>query len=69
MGYDTKYGARPLRRVLQKEIEDPLSMEMLKGRFKQGSSIIVDYKDDKFVLRPKRAKKPAEVKNRELVIG
>ena len=32
-GYDPKYGARPLRRVLQKDIEDPLSLDILKGRF------------------------------------
>ncbi|ADK81054.1 ATP-dependent Clp protease ATP-binding subunit [Sediminispirochaeta smaragdinae] len=40
-GYDVKYGARPLRRVLQKELEDPLSMEMLKGRCVSGTHMIV----------------------------
>jgi ATP-dependent Clp protease ATP-binding subunit ClpC len=40
-GYDEKYGARPIRRTIQKQIMDPLSVEILKGRFKVGSTIIV----------------------------
>ncbi|HUV07748.1 MAG TPA: ATP-dependent Clp protease ATP-binding subunit [Spirochaetia bacterium] len=40
-GYDQKYGARPLRRTIQKEIMDPLSVEILKGRFNNGSTITV----------------------------
>jgi ATP-dependent Clp protease ATP-binding subunit ClpC len=40
-GYDVKYGARPLRRVLQKELEDRLSMEMLKGNCIAGTHMIV----------------------------
>jgi ATP-dependent Clp protease ATP-binding subunit ClpC len=53
-GFDEKYGARPLRRTIQKYIEDPLSVEMLKGRFQSGSSIIVDIKNDKIVFRAKK---------------
>ena len=41
-GYDPEYGARPLRRVLQKEIESPLSKRMLQGEFSTGDLIIVD---------------------------
>ena len=41
-GYDPMYGARPLKRAIQKYIENPLSMEMLKGRFTEGSRISVD---------------------------
>ena len=41
-GYDPAYGARPLRRVIQKEILDPLSMEILDGKFKEGDRIVVD---------------------------
>ncbi|TVQ24028.1 MAG: ATP-dependent Clp protease ATP-binding subunit [Spirochaetaceae bacterium] len=40
-GYEAKYGARPLRRTIQREIEDPLSMDILKGRFEAGDHIIV----------------------------
>lgn len=43
-GFDAKYGARPLRRVLQREIEDPLSLEILKGNFGPGSRIQVGMK-------------------------
>ncbi|MCF6334732.1 MAG: ATP-dependent Clp protease ATP-binding subunit, partial [Spirochaetales bacterium] len=38
-GFDIKYGARPLRRAIQKEIEDPLSMEILQGNCPHGSRI------------------------------
>ncbi len=67
-GYDEKFGARPLRRILQKEVEDPLSVEMLKGRFPQGSSIVVDLKEKNIVFRPKRTKKSLVLK-KELVVG
>jgi ATP-dependent Clp protease ATP-binding subunit ClpC len=42
-GYDPKYGARPLRRAIQKFIEDPVSEEVLKGTFKEGSKVKVSY--------------------------
>ncbi len=41
-GYDPEYGARPLRRVLQREIESPLSKRLLQGEFGTGDLIIVD---------------------------
>ena len=44
-GYDPKYGARPLRRAVQKYVEDPVSEEVLKGSFKEGSHVMVSYKD------------------------
>jgi len=44
-GYDPKYGARPLRRAIQKYVEDPVSEEVLKGSFKEGSHVMVSYKD------------------------
>ncbi|MBN1834329.1 MAG: AAA family ATPase, partial [Spirochaetales bacterium] len=59
-GYDEKYGARPLRRTLQRLVEDPLSVDILKGRFKQGSTIVVDLKDKKITFRAKREKKTRE---------
>jgi ATP-dependent Clp protease ATP-binding subunit ClpC len=42
-GYDPKYGARPLRRAIQKYVEDPVSEEVLKGTFKDGSKVKVSY--------------------------
>jgi ATP-dependent Clp protease ATP-binding subunit ClpC len=40
-GYDPTYGARPLRRAIQRFIEDPLAEEVLKGRFAEGGTITV----------------------------
>jgi ATP-dependent Clp protease ATP-binding subunit ClpC len=44
-GYDPKYGARPLRRAIQKYVEDQVSEEVLKGTFKDGSKVKVSYID------------------------
>ncbi len=49
-GYDPAYGARPLKRVIQKEILDPLSLEILDGRFVAGDSITADAADDHLVF-------------------
>jgi len=50
-GYDPDYGARPLRRVLQHEIEDPLALALLEGAYLEGATVTVDVDDDKIVLR------------------
>ena len=50
-GYDPNFGARPLRRVIQDEIEDMLSEELLGGRMSAGDTVLVDVTDDKFVTR------------------
>ena len=62
-GYEAKYGARPLRRTLQKLVEDPLSIDILKGRFKQGSTIVVDLKEQKISFRAKRERKSSNKGN------
>jgi ATP-dependent Clp protease ATP-binding subunit ClpB len=49
-GYDPDYGARPLRRVLQRQIEDPLALALLEGRYLEGSVVVVKVEDDKIVL-------------------
>jgi ATP-dependent Clp protease ATP-binding subunit ClpB len=43
VGYDPAYGARPLKRTLQKEIETPLARMLLKGEVTDGGAIAVDY--------------------------
>ena len=50
-GYDPDYGARPLRRVLQRNIEDPLALALLEGRYLEGSTVTVDVDGDAIVLR------------------
>ena len=49
-GYDPIFGARPLRRVIQNEIEDPLSEALLEERFKEGDKVKVDVQNDELVL-------------------
>jgi ATP-dependent Clp protease ATP-binding subunit ClpA len=49
-GYDEKYGARPLRRTVQRYVEDELAEQYIKGEIITGDSIIMDYIDDKVVL-------------------
>ncbi|MDP4169850.1 MAG: ATP-dependent protease ATP-binding subunit ClpC [Bacillota bacterium] len=50
-GYDPEYGARPLRRAIQKHIEDRLSEELLKGTLLTGQNVIIDVVDEDFVVR------------------
>jgi ATP-dependent Clp protease ATP-binding subunit ClpB len=50
-GYDPDFGARPLRRVIQKQIEDRLALDLLAGRFPEGSTITVDAEGDGLVFR------------------
>lgn len=64
-GFDEKYGARPLRRTIQREIEDPLANEILKGVFKQGNRISVDVQDGKIVFRAFQKKKKKELERIE----
>jgi ATP-dependent Clp protease ATP-binding subunit ClpC len=75
-GYDPAMGARPLRRTIQRFLEDPLAEEVLKGTFKPGSSIKVCRKKDVlgFECKPKPKKekvgctrtKESELEEKEL---
>ncbi|WP_209125294.1 ATP-dependent protease ATP-binding subunit ClpC [Alkalihalobacillus sp. BA299] len=49
-GFDPEYGARPLRRALQKQVEDRLSEELLKGTIKKGQKAIIDVKDNELIV-------------------
>ena len=50
-GYDKMFGARPLRRALQKYIESPLSVQMLRGDFVSGDTVLVDMKEEQIEFR------------------
>ena len=54
-GYDPEYGARPLRRAIQKFVEDRLSEELLKGTITPGEHIVFDVEDDEFVIKTKKS--------------
>jgi ATP-dependent Clp protease ATP-binding subunit ClpC len=61
-GYDPEMGARPLRRVIQQKVEDPLSDALLAGTFLEGDTILVDGSEEDVVLKraenPERAPEP-----------
>ena len=62
MGYDAEFGARPLRRVIQQKVEDPLSDRLLAGEFGEGATILVDVDEDGGIIltRKKEKKKKKE---------
>ena len=49
-GYDANFGARPLKRAIQKYIENPLAMEILEGKIKEGTNIKADVEGDRIVF-------------------
>jgi len=55
-GYDPDFGARPLRRAIQRLIENPLSEEILEGRFKEGDTVVVRVKDGQITFGKKKEK-------------
>ena len=52
LGFDPTYGARPLRRVIQRKLVDPLALKLLEGDFADGSRVRVDAEDGGLVFRP-----------------
>ena len=54
-GYDPAYGARPLKRVMQKELQDPLAEKILQGDILDGSTVQVSAGSDRLVFKPARA--------------
>ncbi len=59
-GYDPQFGARPLRRVIQKRLEDGISEEMLQGRLTSGDTVLVDVEEGTFIFKKKEEDKVAE---------
>ena len=58
-GYDPAYGARPLKRVIQRELQDPLALALLEGRFGAGDTVYVDVAGDEMAFS--RAEAPLSV--------
>ncbi len=56
-GYDPTYGARPLKRVIQREIQNPLATALLKNAYEEGSTVYVDYSGTEFTF----SDQPAEL--------
>ena len=59
LGYDPTYGARPLKRVIQKRLIDKLALAMLEGRFANGDTISVDAQDGDLVYEKADERAPA----------
>ena len=53
-GFDPVYGARPLKRTIQRMLEDPLAEEIISGGFKEGSKIKIDRDNDKLSFKPEK---------------
>ena len=51
-GYDPVYGARPLKRLIQQELETPIARQLIKGELRDGETAAVDTKDDRIVIVP-----------------
>jgi len=51
-GYDPQFGARPLRRALQRHVESPLSVQLLRGEFQSGDRVLVDVGEEGLVFAP-----------------
>ena len=62
LGYDPVYGARPLRRAIQKYVETPLSEKILAGEIKPGDIVVLDVENGELVFKKKEHPKPEEVK-------
>jgi ATP-dependent Clp protease ATP-binding subunit ClpB len=56
-GYDENYGARPLKRLIQKQIENPLALKILSGEFKKGDNITVDFEQGDLKFKNAKAEK------------
>jgi ATP-dependent Clp protease ATP-binding subunit ClpB len=59
LGYDPTYGARPLRRVIQKQLVDRLALALLAGEIRTGDAVKVDTREGELALEPVRSGTPA----------
>ena len=59
-GFDSKMGARPLQRIIDKELKTPLSKMLLFGNLKDGGVLNIDYKDEKYILNTEVKEKIAD---------
>ena len=61
-GFDKQYGARPLKRAIQKYIEDALAEEIINSKLREGDGITMDFdeKKEELTIKIKKQKKPTE---------
>jgi len=58
-GYDPQFGARPLRRAIERYVENPMSTQVLRGEFNEGDTVVVDVEGDELTFTSKAAEAPA----------
>jgi ATP-dependent Clp protease ATP-binding subunit ClpB len=58
-GYDPTFGARPLKRTIQRLVQDPLALRLLEGEFAEGDTVVVDTDGDRIVFRRRAEAVPA----------
>ena len=68
-GFDPQFGARPLRRALQRHVESPLSVKLLRGDFEKGDVVVVDVEDDELSFQTGTEWTELSEKTREPVAG
>jgi ATP-dependent Clp protease ATP-binding subunit ClpB len=67
-GYDPTFGARPLKRVIQQELQNPLASELLKGEYPEGSTVRIDFADEEFTFESLAGgRRPTSRKGDEIV--
>jgi ATP-dependent Clp protease ATP-binding subunit ClpB len=54
-GFDAEYGARPLRRLIQRQVENPLAKQVLAGEYSEGDAVQVDVSEDDTLTFTRRA--------------
>ena len=67
VGYDPVYGARPLKRAIQRELENPLATKILETTFTDGDTIIVDCVEDKLTFQKKSLKNAVTLKEKQAI--
>ena len=60
-GYDPQFGARPLKRVIQQQLQNPLAAELFKGQYPEGSTVKIDFDGEEFTFEtvPARGRQAA----------
>jgi ATP-dependent Clp protease ATP-binding subunit ClpB len=64
-GYDPTYGARPLKRAIQRELQNPIATKILENTFGEGDTIVIDVVNDRLVFR----KQPSAVKGTAAIVS
>ena len=60
-GYDPQFGARPMRRAVQRLIQDPLALRLLNGDFVEGDTVLVDAEPEKHEMKFEKVGQAAEL--------